>query len=84
MNMSRYRRRISRRGSALMMVITAMATGVVLSTAYVASRSNASVIGSNLAASSQARVNVESSLALSVVALALADRVVVLLENGGS
>lgn len=54
-----------------MMVITAMATGVVLSTAYVASRSNASVIGSNLAASSQARVNVESSLALTTAALTM-------------
>ena len=64
----------TRRGSALMMVITAMATGVVLSTAYVASRTNGTVIGSNLAASSQARVNAESSLALTVAALSSDDQ----------
>ena len=63
------RARRSRRGSALMMVITAMATGLVLSTAYVAARTNGTVIGANLAASSEARVEAESSLALTVAAL---------------
>jgi hypothetical protein len=57
-----------------MMVITAMATGVVLSTAYVASRSNGMVVGANFAASSQARVEAESSLALTIVALTTNDR----------
>ena len=52
-----------------MMVITAMATGLVLSTAYVAARTNGTVIGANLAASSEARVEAESSLALTVAAL---------------
>jgi hypothetical protein len=62
------------RGSALMMVITAMATGVVLSTAYVTSRTNGMVVGINLSASSQARVEVESSLALTIAALTSSDR----------
>jgi len=52
-----------------MMVIAAMATGLVLSTAYVASRTNGAVIGANLTASSQARVEAESALALTISAL---------------
>ena len=52
-----------------MMVIAAMATGLVLSTAYVAARTNGAVIGANLTASSQARVEAESALALTISAL---------------
>ena len=63
-----------RRGSALMMVITAMATGLVLSTAYVTSRTNGMVVGANLSASSQARVEAESSLALTIAALTSSER----------
>ena len=57
-----------------MMVITAMATGLVLSTAYVTSRTNGMVVGANLSASSQARVEAESSLALTIAALTSSER----------
>lgn len=66
--------RRAHRGSALMMVITALATAVVLSTAYVASRSDGVVVGTNLAAGSRARVEAESALALTVAALTTDER----------
>lgn len=72
--MSRHtNRRMPRRGSALMMVITAMAAGVVLSSAYVAARTNGTVVGSNLSASSRARVEAESALSLAITALTTSD-----------
>lgn len=56
-----------------MMVITAMAAGVVLSSAYVAARTNGTVVGSNLSASSRARVEAESALSLAITALTTSD-----------
>lgn len=60
----------SSRGSALLLVLGATATGMVLSGAFVASRSNSSVLAENLAASSRARSDAESALGLSIAALA--------------
>lgn len=54
----------ARRGSALLMVTIAMASSIVLAGAYVASRSDGTVVGANLASSSDARNRVESALAI--------------------
>ena len=55
---------VARRGSALLMVTIAMASSIVLAGAYVASRSDGTVAGANLASSSDARNRVESALAI--------------------
>ena len=54
----------ARRGSALLMVTIAMASSIVLAGAYVASRSDGTVVGANLASASDARNRVESALAI--------------------
>lgn len=59
----------TRRGSTLLMVLTAMSACLILSGAFVASRSNGTVIGSNLIDASKARVAAESSLAITLHAL---------------
>ena len=53
-----------RRGSALLLVTIAMASSIVLAGAYVASRADGTVVGANLASSSDARNRVESALAV--------------------
>ena len=58
------RRNTLRRGSALLMVTIAMASSIVLAGAYVASRSDGTVVGANLASSSDARNRAESALAI--------------------
>ena len=63
-----------RRGSTLLMVITAMSACLILSGAFVAARSNGAAIGANLRAANQARVEVESALAITLAALATSDR----------
>lgn len=63
----------SRRGSTLLMVLTAMSACIVLSGAFVAARSNSAVVGANLVASSRARVEVESALAITLAALSSSD-----------
>ncbi|HAW95710.1 MAG TPA: hypothetical protein DCX60_05490 [Phycisphaerales bacterium] len=64
MNRTARKRRNSRRGSALLMVTIAMASSIVLAGAYVASRSDGTVVGANLASSSDARNRAESALAI--------------------
>jgi hypothetical protein len=54
----------TRRGSALLMVTIAMASSIILTGAYVASRSDGTVVGANLASASDARNRVESALAI--------------------
>ena len=54
----------TRRGSALLMVTIAMASSIILTGAYVASRADGTVVGANLASSSDARNRVESALAI--------------------
>ena len=61
---SQPRHPVARRGSALLMVTIAMASSIVLAGAYVASRSDGTVVGANLASSSDARNRVESALAI--------------------
>ena len=63
----RWRR--SRRGSSLLLVTTAMGAAVILSGAYLASRANGALIGGNLSASSIARIQAESALAVTSAAL---------------
>ena len=60
---------IKRRGSSLLLVTTAMGAAVILSGAYLASRANGALVGSNLSSSSLARIQVESALAITHAAL---------------
>lgn len=64
MKHNRVKRHTPRRGSALLMVTIAMASSIVLAGAYVASRSDGTVVGANLASSSDARNRAESALAI--------------------
>ncbi|MEE2680964.1 MAG: hypothetical protein VX641_01175 [Planctomycetota bacterium] len=59
----------ARRGSSLLLVTTAMGAAVILSGAYLASRANGALVGGNLSASSIARIQTESALAITGAAL---------------
>ena len=67
------RRKSDRRGSTLLMVLTAMTAAIVLSGAYLAAHANSAVVGANLASSSRARVEAESALAITLAALSKDD-----------
>ncbi|MAJ47757.1 MAG: hypothetical protein CBC35_10910 [Planctomycetes bacterium TMED75] len=60
---------ITRRGSSLLLVTTAMGAAVILSGAYLASRANGALVGANLSSSSLARIQVESALGITHAAL---------------